>query len=291
MRASLLFINKSFWKSPFNVLFSFGIPALFICASCLAWNLFDGTLSSVLIFPSVSYISIVFISLVVIPTIIFEYRTSNILRRIEDSGAKKISFIWAMGIFFTLLFIASYFFNCAIGTLCMFNNVQVNIMWNTANYGAVVYSLIVAIILCATIGITLGINAKSLVFVQVFGISFILISVFLSYWVAPAQMLNAEPSYNAIRTVSYVWPLKYISNLFTQSWLQTYSFNAFHSSPFDFGSPYASSLWVVYPDDSAKTFFEILSVSDKVADMFVPIAWVVVLGGLNYVFYKYQRRT
>jgi hypothetical protein len=55
--------------------------------------LFGGTLSSVLVFPAVSYISIVFISLVVIPTIIFEYRTSNILRRIEDAGNKKISFI------------------------------------------------------------------------------------------------------------------------------------------------------------------------------------------------------
>jgi hypothetical protein len=75
------------------VVFSFGIPAVFICAASLAWNLFGGTLSSVLVFPSVSYISIVFISLVVIPTIIFEYRTSNILRRIEDAGNKKISFI------------------------------------------------------------------------------------------------------------------------------------------------------------------------------------------------------
>jgi hypothetical protein len=48
---------------------------------------------------------------------------------------------------------------------------------------------------------------------------------------------------------------------------------------------------VVYPDDSAKTFFEILSVSDKVADMFVPLAWVTLLGGVNYAFYKYRSRT
>jgi hypothetical protein len=63
----------------------------------------------------------------------------------------------------------------------MFNNAQIHIMWATANYGAVFYTLILAIILCGTLGITIGINAKSLVFIQVFGISFILISVFLSY--------------------------------------------------------------------------------------------------------------
>jgi hypothetical protein len=125
----------------------------------------------------------------------------------------------------------------------------------------------------------------------VFGISFILISVFLSYWIIPLHLITAEPSYNVIRSISYLWPLKYISNLFTQSWLQTFSFNVFHSSPFDFVSPYASSLWVVYPDDSSKTFFEVLTISDKIADLFVPIAWIVLLGGVNYAFYKYQRRT
>jgi hypothetical protein len=109
-----------------------------------------------------------------------------------------------MGIFFGSLFIMNYFFNCALGTLCMLNNSEIHIMWNTANYGAVFYSLILTIILCATIGITIGINAKSLVFIQVFGISFILISVFLAYWIAPIQLLTAEPNYNSIRLISYV---------------------------------------------------------------------------------------
>jgi hypothetical protein len=109
-----------------------------------------------------------------------------------------------MSIFFGLLFIANYFFNCAVGTLCMFNNFQVHIMWDTANYGAVFYTLILTIILCTTIGITIGINAKSLIFIQVFGISFILISVFLAYWIIPVQLLTAEPNYNAIRFISYL---------------------------------------------------------------------------------------
>jgi choline-glycine betaine transporter len=79
-------------------------------------------------FPTVSYISIVFIGLIIIPTVIFEYRKANILRRIEDSGNKKIAFIWAMSIFFTILFFMTYFFNCLIGTLSMFNNEQIQIM-------------------------------------------------------------------------------------------------------------------------------------------------------------------
>jgi hypothetical protein len=48
---------------------------------------------------------------------------------------------------------------------------------------------------------------------------------------------------------------------------------------------------VVYPDDSQKTFFDILNVPDKIADIFAPLAWIVVLFGVNYAFYKYQRRT
>jgi hypothetical protein len=188
------------------------------------------------------------------------------------------------------MFIITYFSSCAIATLCMMQNLQVSIMWMTADYGAVVYSLILTIVLCVTIGVTIGINAKSLVFVQVFSISFILISVFLSYWIAPVQMITAEPSYNALKGISYIWPLKYVSNLFTQSWLQTYSFNGFQSSPFDFGSPYVSALWVIYPDDTPKTLFTIFSIGDKIADLFVPIAWISLLYGFNFVWNRWQRR-
>jgi hypothetical protein len=93
-------------------------------------------------------------------------------------------------------------------------------------------------------------------------------------------LISAEPSYNKVLFISYVWPLRYISHLFMQSWLQTYSFNSWHASIFDFTHPYSSALWVQYPGFTTG-FWNIVSVSNKIADIFCPIAFVFLLGGVN----------
>ncbi|GHU31175.1 hypothetical protein FACS1894166_02150 [Bacilli bacterium] len=90
--------------------------------------MFNSQVSPVLMFPTISYISIVFIGLLVLPAIIFTYRKSNILRRIEDSGNTKMSFMFAMCLFFTLLFVLTYSVNCGLCTLILIKNRQMVIM-------------------------------------------------------------------------------------------------------------------------------------------------------------------
>jgi hypothetical protein len=76
-------------------------------------------LEPVMVFPACSYMSIVFISLLVMPSMIYEYRKANIIRRIEDSGRGISSFIFAAAAFFGGLFLLSYFFSCSVGTLVL----------------------------------------------------------------------------------------------------------------------------------------------------------------------------
>jgi hypothetical protein len=92
----------------------------------------------------------------------------------------------------------------------------------------------------------------------------------------PLALVSAEPKLNPITWISYMWPYRYITDLFTQSWLQSYSFNAFHVSVFNFSTSYSSAWWVLDPKMSSQTWFQVITPLWKVLDIFVPIA---IIGG------------
>jgi hypothetical protein len=151
------------------------------------------------------------------PSMIFEYRKANVLRRIEDSGRGLSSFLFATIVFFCGLFLMSYFFSCAVGSLILVRDDTIRQMWATANYPSILYSIFITIVLSGSIGLIIGLNAKSLTFIQVLGISSILITVFASFWIMPMALVSAEPKLNPITWITYIWPYRYITDLFTQS--------------------------------------------------------------------------
>jgi hypothetical protein len=134
----------------------------------------------------------------------------------------------------------------------------------------------------------LGLNAKTMISIQVFGVSVTLISTFLSFWIAPIQLIGAEPTRNPMMLISLFWPYRYISDQFAESWLQTYSFNVFHTNPFDFMNAYCSWIFPTFPDVTSNDFMQIITPTIKVLDMVIPYSLIVIVYLFQFLVWKFK---
>ncbi|OAV63322.1 hypothetical protein Barb6_03805 [Bacteroidales bacterium Barb6] len=180
MRASLYLINKYFWKSPLMIVFSFVVPILFIVTACLVWSILN-TIQPILIMPAISYIPIVCISLVVMPMMIFNFKNSQVLRRMNNSNVSVYNFIFVFIVVFTALMFVSYFFCLSLATFVFIKNDAVLATWKTANWGNILYTMLLVILMSSSIGITVGLLAKSAVVVQIITITILMLTAFLGF--------------------------------------------------------------------------------------------------------------
>ncbi|AGR41173.1 ABC transporter permease [Spiroplasma taiwanense] len=101
----LLIISKAFIRSPKNIIFTIVVPiALAIMFFFIMGNKFGGHYSLLVytLLPSIT----VMLSL---STSIVEWKNSIFLKRIDNTGVKKINFLLALWLFYSLIVILSFF--------------------------------------------------------------------------------------------------------------------------------------------------------------------------------------
>jgi hypothetical protein len=217
MRASFAIINKTIYKSPFNIIFGIIVP---IVISVIGMNLFAysndfsnvgvnfvfNLIPTTSLLPTYSLNVVTAMTISVLPVFIFSFRKSDIIQRLTfNSKNIVVSFIAIVIYFFIfsfVIYIISFGLFSAIAILIgaindkfnhantSFQNVchSLRYIFIHANYVEIFYALSIYIILAISIGFLIGLYVRSYIAIVVISISILLIS-YVCGGVMPLQML------------------------------------------------------------------------------------------------------
>ncbi|MDR3330034.1 MAG: ABC transporter permease [Mycoplasmataceae bacterium] len=244
-----------------------------------------GAFEPTVILPNIACVSIILIGGFLLPNTMVQYRLTQVIRRIKVSKKDTLNFYLGNIACFAVVMFVSYFLCLSISTLMLSNVPTVHQLWLHADWYGVIYSLMVTIAMSLAIGFYIGYLCNSVLSAQVIGMFLFLFSLFFGFMIFSMQtilMVN-DSSYNPFILMSYIWPYRYTSTLFNESFLTNADFNYLQSSIFDLIKPYLSSPLRV---DSAfqRNFFMVGSVADKYLDLIMPWAFVALIAGGTAIF-------
>lgn len=220
----LAIINKHFWKSFVGPFFAFGYPIIFVAilGTIFGYEMILG--STITIGP-------VAIACISLPTAIFEFKKSTILKRIGASSIKPKSFLAYTAIFYLIIMICSglwtmlvaLMFFCeyfktgrSLGTI---NNIKIGeASLNITLYGSsikemfsrifwpgYIFSFVIIIFVSISVGLFIISVSKSVLTIQAIGCSLLIITMFLSGQVLPISQIS---NIKGMWYVSYLTPFK-----------------------------------------------------------------------------------
>lgn len=213
MKAVLWLINKYFWKSYVGPISIIALPLLFMSLyAAISKNSFINGMPLFLV------VSILPISLIVIPQLLVDLKKSLLLNRIGSSNIKKWHFFLIVMAFTFIILISSIiliFINYTWIGLAAGINLNKLYQNNSLSWFSLFYSIIILYLISGIIGITTGLLIKSSLASSAIGFSTILISLFMSGMFAPIQFIR---SVEAIKYISYFNPLSGPLLNITESW-------------------------------------------------------------------------
>lgn len=229
-------INSNFWKTPLGPFFAFVFPIIFsaILGTMLG---FDQLLGGIIAIPSMT------IGLTILPTSLFEFKNSSLLKRIGVTPIKPWMFLFVFGLFYISIMFIATFFTIGISILIFMgnlnkgrlidnfrapvigeNNIYGNLdlysqtlkqMLSYVNWGGLIWGLIMNILVASSIGLFISSIAKSTLAIQGVGVPILIISQFLSAQVLQIGMIK---SVDALWYLSFISPFKYSTDLIIESW-------------------------------------------------------------------------
>ncbi|MBU4689670.1 ABC transporter permease [Mycoplasma zalophidermidis] len=213
-------INKHFWKAFVGPFFAFCYPIVF--------TIILGTIFSYEIIIAATFsIGPLAIACVALPTALFEFKKSTLLKRIGATNIKPINFLLVIACYYFLImifsglwtglvslaFFGSRYFNegkelysVALGS----ENIIVRLssikdLFTRIHWGGYVYSFIVLTMVSLAVGLFLVSISKSILMIQAIGSTLLILTMFLSGQVLPlAQIAGVKTMWY----LSYLTPFK-----------------------------------------------------------------------------------
>lgn len=300
MYATLLLINKYFWRGYIGPIFAFVIP--------LVLTLFIGRIvGAENIIPGAFLIPTLCVLLVFMPQTIFEFKNSSILKRIGSTPIKPYKFLLAIAIFnfiivlvgFAFLFAFSFaiFSDGLNGTVKYIDGSGLYVpdflyMIQHANWWSFFYASIVMMIMSITIGLFIASIGKSTLFIQSFGISLLLIIFFVGPVVLPISMVA---DVDVVKYIGYIIPLKYPVSLCIEAFtsgLKGSIINIEGSSIWDIYSDYQvlSLFSLVGTNPSAPQISTVYNEADKALNLAMPYIFILIFTYLTGVTFGWSNR-
>lgn len=235
MKSIFYIINSHFWKSITGPFFAFGFPVIFIAILGTILG-YDQVLGGILAIP------IVTVSLTVLPTALFEFKSSSLLKRIGVTSIKPWMFMVAISVYYISVMIIATITTMCIGLLIFVgywnsgkdiaqsvvpNRDGSSVAYTTlvapsmkeivahVNWGSFIYANLMNILVSTTLGLLISSIAKSSLSIQGISIPILIISEFLAAQVLPIGMVK---SIDALYYMSYICPFKYSTGLVIESW-------------------------------------------------------------------------
>ena len=280
LRGLILLINEYYWKTFTGPFFTFFFPLVII--SLLGWMLgyfmiLSGSLS----------IGILSISLTSMPTAIYEFKSSSLLKRIGASPINPKIFITAVCSFYIAVMIISVIWSFLVSTVIFISYWEkapewasqmpsVSEMLANINYGGYIYSQILTIVIGASIGIMLVSIARSSVTIQSFGVIILIVSMFLSGQVFPLYIVkNVQPLW----ILGYViCPFKSTACMIVESWYGKTDFlnNVLGSSIFDLTKSYIIRPTLEVGGIKMMEKMTMVTSLEKIINIFLPFVWDII---------------
>ena len=303
MKSILYIINLHFWKSITGPFFAFAFPVIFIAILATLLG-YDQLLGSIVAIPATT------IGLTVLPTALFEFKNSSLLKRIGVTPIKPSMFILTISAYYILIMIVSTITTIGIAILILIkylNNGRVISdspvkiiapsmidMLKYVNWGGVVWGTLMNIIVSTSMGIFVSSISKSTLSIQGIGIPILIISEFLAAQVLPVSMVKAV---DGLYYISYITPFKYPTALIIESWngqydlsLLTKPVNGIIQLQLDASSNIFNIHQTFATLDKAGKPIDIYTTYDKVLNLVMPFAWTLLFGGITLKTFKWSTR-
>ncbi|MCV3754167.1 ABC transporter permease [Ureaplasma zalophigenitalium] len=217
-------INKHFWKAFVGPFFAFGYPVIFTLILGTIFN-YEMILGATF---SIGPLAIACISL---PTALFEFKKSTLLKRIGATNIKPINFLLFTASYYFLIMIFSglwtalislvifgsryfqvgkeiYSFNLGVGEdlqKIIVRSPSLKDLFSRIHWASYIYSFIALTIVSLAVGLFIVSISKSILTIQGIGSTLLIFTMFLSGQVLPlAQIVKVE----AMWYLSYLTPFK-----------------------------------------------------------------------------------
>ncbi len=201
--AVISLINKHFWKSKIGPISSIVLPVMFM----LMYKIMSiGTSNGVFALSLATYItlSVLPLTLITLPQVICEFKTSIILRKISVSTITKFRFTFILLTYYFIALICS-----SLGVIVLYATFLATAApayFSMYNWGEFVYALLNLYIAALFSGLLLGVLLKRAGLVQVIGICILLLSMMLAGQLMPLTVLGQSET---AKIVSLFSPLTY----------------------------------------------------------------------------------
>jgi hypothetical protein len=249
---SLSFINKFFWKNILNLFFAFILPFILVMLATVSFTVsVDSSqisggsanvgnitfLSPVYVLPGTSALSIICLTCLSLPLLVYNFRKADVLKRIMIRVNNSWSFYGAVAMFYlctaTLSYVFSYFFSAAIIISIQPDNAHyVSYMLIHANYGNFVFALFIYIALGIALGLVVATFLNSIISIQIAGATLALFAIFLGgagiplQYIAMYSQTNGEFRSFSLWQATYFSPFRFPQMLLIESLTQGPAFNA-----------------------------------------------------------------
>ena len=310
MKSIIQIINLHFWKSITGPFFAFGFPVIFL--SILGFLLgYEQLLGSIISIPAVT------VGITVLPTALYEFKTSSLLKRIGATPIKPWTFILAISLYYVvIMFLSTLTTICfglllfcnywnegkqivQFGTLYTINAPSLKNMVTHVNWGGLLWAVIMNILVSGSIGIFISTVCKSAISIQGIGVPVLIISGFLAAQYLPISMVK---EINGLYWLSYISPFKYSTGLIIESWNGILNVPELSGAPGEIinitfsGSSnifnvkeefYSINAKAIAPNEVKQLIFKTY---DKVLNIIMPIAITAVFSGLITKTFKWSAR-
>ncbi|ADV34166.1 hypothetical protein MBIO_0204 [Mycoplasmopsis fermentans PG18] len=260
-------INTHFWKAFVGPFFAFGYPIVFVIILGAVFNYEMILGSSITIGP-------VAVACVSLPTAIFEFKKSTLLKRIGASNIKPLAFLSYTAFYYFFVMVLSAIWTALVALMVFgpqyFNEGKVLFettfgsqtiavrttpmkdLFTRIHWAGYIYSAIVLTLVSIAVGLFIVSVSKSILTIQAIGSSLLIISMFLTGQVLPISQIIGQ---KVMWYLSYITPFK---SPITQNTM-AFSGSAYLSSLYDGYNFTAGAAEKIYALNNLQTFLETIA--------------------------------
>lgn len=227
-------IAKSFLKSKINYLFFF-FSFILSFLLLVIWQLKD-MIQSIWLIPASSCICIICISFFSLPTLINNFKKSQIFQKINSSIYSETDLCFSLFIYFLVIEFLIYFINfflvILIYSLSFHSRIgQILYFLHHISILETLFSIFVTCIICNLFGILIGLTIKTQRKINIISTIVLIVNLFLSFQLFPYALIKHEIGFSPFLAISYFWPFRYTNNLLDLSMLNG-SYNLLNTNIF-----------------------------------------------------------
>jgi hypothetical protein len=164
------------------------------------------------------------------PTMVYEARRTDIFNRLSTAKEEPIRLCVGIAIYCAIVSVISYFFDFSLGCLIIYCTGEpsfidsVIYMFINANYGEVVFSLIIYILLGLTVGFVIVAICKTFISILMLSLVLLILQLFIGGGILPIQFVEMITSQNPkgfdFASLTYASLFRYPAMQLMEAWTQ-----------------------------------------------------------------------